>query len=164
MKKNIFIAAIAIAFLAPAQIFAQAQESQTSEQQIQEVISIIKSEIVISHPEYKEATRWDLSSSKEKRESQGVHYGTVISLGENAQYLWFSNNTANVVESVVKDLKFFSQEFGTDLYQLGYVGTGDEIALVLFLDYQNPVTNLEDLQKAALKGIGISPAEIEGIE
>jgi hypothetical protein len=158
MKNNIIIAALAIAFIAPAQVFAQAKEGQTPEQQIQEVITIIKSEIADSFPEYQETTKWDLSKD---RQSQEVHGGVAINLGEDAQYLWFSNNADNVFKAILDDIKGgLSQEFVFDLYQIGYVGEGDGLSLVLFLDYQNPVTNLEELQKAALEGTGLTPSDL----
>ena len=158
MKKNILIAALAIAFVAPAQVFAQAKEGQTPEQQIQEVITIIKSTVADSFPDYQETSKWDLSKD---RLSQEVHGGVVIPLGEDAQYLWFSSNTDNVLKSILGDFKGeFFQESGFDLYQIGYVGEGDNLSLVLFLDYQNPVNNLEELQKAALKETGLTPSDL----
>ena len=164
MKNIIFIAALAIAFVAPAQIFAQAQEGQTPEQQIQEVINIIRVEVSESFPHYQETTKWDLSTDEAVRLSQLVHGYSGINLGENAQYLWFSDNTSNVVKSILNDFdQEIHQEFRFDLYQIGYVGEGDSLSLVLFFDYQNPVT-LEDLQKGSLEGTGISTADVRNLK
>ena len=160
MKNLIFIAALAIAFVAPAQIFAQAQEGQTQEQQIQEVINIIRAEIAEKYPHYQETTKWYLSTDEAMRDSQLVRGYSGINLGEGAQYLWFSNNSSNVVKSILNDFDGgLSREFGFDLYQIGYVGEGDSLSLVLFFDYQNPVT-LEDLQKGSLEGTGISTEDM----
>jgi membrane-bound lytic murein transglycosylase MltF len=159
MKNNIFAAVFAIAALAPTQIFAQAKEGQTPEQQVQEVINIIRAEISESFPGYQETTKWNLSKDDSVRLSQEVHGASIINIGENAQYLWFSNNSDNTVNAILESFtEELRREFMFDLYQIGYVGEGDDISLVVFLDYQNPVT-LEDLQKAALKGTGFNPSD-----
>lgn len=157
MKNNIFAAVFAIAALAPAQIFAQVQEGQTPEQQVQEMIKIIKSEISERLPEYEETLDWIISTSLEVMDSQKIHGRRVITLGDNAQYLWFKDNVSRYTESIIKDMK--DEEWNFDLYQIDYLNENDTLKLVIFLDYQNPVTNLEELQKAAMKGTGFTPSD-----
>jgi hypothetical protein len=157
MKNNIFAAVFAIAALAPAQIFAQVQEGQTPEQQVQELIKIIKSEISERLPEYEETLDWIISTSEEVMDSQKIHGRRVITLGDNAQYLWFKDNVSRYTEAIIKGMK--DEEFNFDLYQIDYLNENDTLKLVIFLDYQNPVT-LEDLQKGSLKGTGIKPGDL----
>lgn len=159
VRKALFTLLFSLSFLS---LFAQALEGQSPEEQLQAVIQDIRLALSDSHPFLRETNQWALSISEEDRDRQGVHASIVQEIDEIGNYLWFSNNSEVIKASILKNFSGpFFDDFGFDFYQIGMVSSGPHLALVVFLDYQNPVLKLEDLQRLSLEGTGLSVSDMD---
>jgi len=159
MKKNILIAVIALVILAPAQVFAQAQEGQTASQQANEVIKSIKKELTAAFPQFKETAKYSLKPDGASYLNQGAHGQYIQAV--DAEYLYYSNNSEVVTNAFIKGIKAANaDDFNFDVYQIGFVEKDNKYYIIAYLDYQNQV-KLEDLQKRSLEGTGLSASDLK---
>jgi hypothetical protein len=148
MKTMFFLSTCLLFASASAQDFSVFREGQTTDEQAQMMVDMVKDHIAQVYPYYQETKRWNLSPDPEEWGKSGPIAHRRISYGCSPKYFWYDNNAAKLFAEITEEanLTFSFVDLNYNyFYQMEYIQEDCESYIVLYFTYEYPGNELEYL-------------------